>query len=395
MSGEMSRSLKLMLVIQFFQGFRGGIISPILALFIRRQGVSVTQLGLLGTAGMMGWLIFEPLSGVIADRVKKKWMLAFGVMVSTVIYALYPMAGEIWHFGLLAFAMSSVMSFYAISAKSLIAELLPTSGRGRAYGRYLAAISVGGIAGPFVGGYMADALGYSLPFYLSAAVGLISLGGILLLKHDGVVTEVSEKSEEDGGLMSKPVLTIFLVRGLYLFDLVFRQNFLPVYLNESPAIGASETEIGAYMSILRVMSALSQSFLGDVIDRVGCRVVIVSSLGLGGLGYLGLLAVRGVFPLYLLGVFQGVFMAAANMGMMIHLMDVMPAGRTGMVMGLYSEAENVGGMIAAPSLGYVYDSVGSSYSVLYVVGALMLNALLSALLIKKKKATVEVSGEAT
>lgn len=395
MSGEMSRSLKLMLVIQFFQGFRGGIISPILALFIRRQGVSVTQLGLLGTAGMMGWLIFEPLSGVIADRVKKKWMLAFGVMVSTVIYALYPMAGEIWHFGLLAFAMSSVMSFYAISAKSLIAELLPTSGRGRAYGRYLAAISVGGIAGPFVGGYMADALGYSLPFYLSAAVGLISLGGILLLKHDGVVTEVSEKFEEDGGLMSKPVLTIFLVRGLYLFDLVFRQNFLPVYLNESPAIGASETEIGAYMSILRVMSALSQSFLGDVIDRVGCRVVIVSSLGLGGLGYLGLLAVRGVFPLYLLGVFQGVFMAAANMGMMIHLMDVMPAGRTGMVMGLYSEAENVGGMIAAPSLGYVYDSVGSAYSVLYVVGALILNALLSALLIKKKRATVEVSGEIT
>lgn len=395
MSGEMSRSLKLMLVIQFFQGFRGGIISPILALFIRRQGVSVTQLGLLGTAGMMGWLIFEPLSGVIADRVKKKWMLAFGVMVSTVIYALYPMAGEIWHFGLLAFAMSSVMSFYAISAKSLIAELLPTSGRGRAYGRYLAVISVGGIAGPFVGGYMADALGYSLPFYLSAAVGLISLGGILLLKHDGVVTEVSEKFEEDGGLMSKPVLTIFLVRGLYLFDLVFRQNFLPVYLNESPAIGASETEIGAYMSILRVMSALSQSFLGDVIDRVGCRVVIVSSLGLGGLGYLGLLAVRGVFPLYLLGVFQGVFMAAANMGMMIHLMDVMPAGRTGMVMGLYSEAENVGGMIAAPSLGYVYDSVGSAYSVLYVVGALILNALLSALLIKKKRATVEVSGEIT
>ena len=395
MSGEMSRSLKLMLVIQLFQGFRGGIISPILALFIRRQGVSVTQLGLLGTAGMMGWLIFEPLSGVIADRVQKKWMLAFGVMASTVIYALYPMAGEIWHFALLAFAMSSVMSFYAISAKSLIAELLPTSRRGRAYGRYLAAISVGGIAGPFVGGYLADALGYSVPFYLSAVVGLVSLGGILLLKHDGVVKEVSEKSREDGGLMSKPVLTIFLVRGLYLFDLVFRMNFLPVYLNESPAIGASETEIGAYMSILRVMSALSQSFLGDVIDRVGCRVVIVSSLGLGGLGYLGLLAIRGVFPLYVLGVFQGVFMAAANMGMMIHLMDVMPAGRTGMVMGLYSEAENVGGMIAAPSLGYVYDSVGSSYSVLYVVGVLMLNALVSALLIKKKKATVEVSGEIT
>jgi len=388
LSGEMPRSLKMLLVVQLFQGFRGGIISPILSLFIRRQGVSVTQLGLLGTAGMVGWLIFEPLSGVIADRVRKKYMLAFGVVASTVIYALYPLASEIWHFALLAFAMSSVMSFYAISVKSLTAELLPISGRGRAYGRYLAAISIGGIAGPFVGGYLADSLGYSLPFYLSAAVGLVSLGGIALLKHDGVAPEASEASNGDGRIMSRPVLTIFLVRGLYLFDLVFRQNFLPVYLNESPSISASETEIGAYMSILRVMSALSQSFLGEVIDRVGCRFVIVSSLGLGGLGYLGLLALNGVMPLYLLGVFQGVFMAAANMGMMIHLMDVMPAGRTGMVMGLYSEAENVGGMIAAPSLGYIYDSVGSAYSVLYVVGMLMLNAVISALLIKKKKVAV-------
>ena len=38
---------------------------------------------------------------------------------------------------------------------------------------------------------------------------------------------------------------------------------------------------------------------------------------------------------------------------MIHLMAVMPEGRTGVVMGLYSESENVGVMI--------YDSVGPQF----------------------------------
>ena len=39
--------------------------------------------------------------------------------------------------------------------------------------------------------------------------------------------------------------------------------------------------------------------------------------------------------------------------MMLHLMAFMPEGRTGVVMGLYSESENVGVMI--------YDSVGPQF----------------------------------
>jgi len=58
---------------------------------------------------------------------------------------------------------------------------------------------------------------------------------------------------------------------------------------------------------------------------------------------------------------------------MIHLMAFMPEGRTGVVMGLYSESENVGGMI--------YDSVGPQFSVLTVTLVLVANAALSYALI--------------
>jgi len=66
---------------------------------------------------------------------------------------------------------------------------------------------------------------------------------------------------------------------------------------------------------------------------------------------------------------------------MIHLMAFIPEGKTGVVMGLYSESENVGGMIAAPSLGMIYDSVGPQFSVLTVALVLVANATLSYALI--------------
>jgi len=83
-------------------------------------------------------------------------------------------------------------------------------------------------------------------------------------------------------------------------------------------------------------------------------------------------------------VLQGVSMAGADTSMMLQLISVMPAGRTGMLMGLFSEAENVGGLIATPTLGYMYQSMGAGSSLAAVAAAMCLNALLAFLVIKKK-----------
>jgi len=74
--------------------------------------------------------------------------------------------------------------------------------------------------------------------------------------------------------------------------------------------------------------------------------------------------------------------AASNMSMMIHLMAVMPESRTGMVMGLYSESENIGGMIASPSLGYLYDGMGAPIAITTLTGVLILTSVVAGLVIK-------------
>jgi sugar phosphate permease len=55
-----------------------------------------------------------------------------------------------------------------------------------------------------------------------------------------------------------------------------------------------------------------------------------------------------------------------------------------MVMGIYSESENVGGIVASPSLGYVYEGSGAEISVLTVSAVMFLTAFLSVVMVRDR-----------
>lgn len=371
--------LRLLMLIQLTTRLRGSIISPILSLFIRSHGLSLSQIGFLGTAGMLGWLIFEPLSGVIADRINKKYLLIYAIIGSSIIYALYPSATRFPQFAGLGFLLTSIMSAYAISVKSYTAELLPKNRRGKVYGRYTAIITAGSILGPVLGGYLTNKVSEKMPFYIASVLGIFSLIGVLLMRYDSKVKDlnIKEMPEPDQKLWTGQFVSILSVRSLFMFNLVFRIYNLPIFLHENQSFRLSETQIGLFMSIVSVTSALSQSFFGDLTDKIGSKKVIIGSVGFLGLSYLALGLTSGNLPLLFIAVIQGLSIAAADLSMMLQLMDIMPHSKTGIVMGLYSEAENIGGMIASPSLGYIYDIYGASSSVFTVAGVLIFNALLS------------------
>jgi len=167
---------------------------------------------------------------------------------------------------------------------------------------------------------------------------------------------------------------------------MFRSTFLPIYLNESPRFNASETQIGTYMTLVRLAAAGSQAASGSLCDRYGAKWMIVVGVSAMGATYLGLVYGQGLALLYTVGLIQGLLIAASDLGMTLHLMSVMPESRTGMVMGLYSESENVGGVLANPSLGYVYEGGGADASVLTVSAAMFLTAFLSLVMVKDEDA---------
>jgi len=235
---------------------------------------------------------------------------------------------------------------------------------------------------------LSEVFGHAVPFYISASVGIIGLSALIIMRYDDRKSRekpLVEDTPRKNRLWTKPFIIILITRMFFIFNLVFRQHILPVYLNENPRFKASETQIGLYIGIMQLTSAFSQAFVGDLIDRTGSRRIIASSLFLSGFSYMGLLYISGSLPLFFLGALQGAFFSAADMSMMIHLMDIMPKDRTGIVMGIYSESENVGGMMAAPSLGMIYDAVGPAFSVISVSTILIFNACLPIVLMREER----------
>ena len=134
------------------------------------------------------------------------------------------------------------------------------------------------------------------------------------------------------------------------------------------------------MTISLLTSALSQLLLGALTDKVGSKKPIIAGLILGGLNYLGLIYFSGVLPLYILGAFQGLLYAAVDLSMMIYLMAIIPEGSSGKAMGAYGFSEDIGGMLASPSLGIIYDGAGPPLAILSVSIVMFCGAGLSFLL---------------
>ncbi len=372
------RSLFMLMIVQLITNFRGGIISPILSLFVRSQGLSLAQIGLLGTASMLGWFIWEPFMGVIADRWNKRWMLAGSLLLTTILYGVYPMATGLRFFMVLEFLKTSIMSAYSIPVKALAAELLPSEDRGKAYGRYMTVIGLGGMISPLIGGYLSEVFGYDLPFYVAAAVGIIGMIAVFSIEYEEPVSTATGNGFSDiRSVLTRPILRIFSVRGLFFFNVGFVYNFLPVYLNESTIYAASESQIGAFFSIFSFAGAAGRSILGDLCDRLGNKKLIIASLLGWAVSYGVLMYTGGIYLMYFVGILQGVSWAAADTSMMLHLISVMSKDRSGLIMGLYSEAENIGGLIATPTVGYLYQSMGAGASMWFTIIALALNAVYS------------------
>ena len=379
------RSLIMLMLVQLSTSFSMGIIAPILGLFVRSQGLSMAQIGLIGTASMLGWFIWEPIMGVVADRFNKKWMLAVGIVLTTILYWLYPMADGFYFFALLEFAKTSILSAYSIPVKALTAELLPVQDRGKAYGRYTTIISFGGMISPLIGGYISEVAGFSLPFYLAAGIGLLGLLGVFSIKYtEPALGEKSKTSDGLKELLTGPILAIFSVRGLFFFNAGFTGSFAAIFLNEAPQFAATESQIGAYFTLVRLAGAASRTIIGDICDRVGNKPLISGSLAGIGLSYLGLIYTGGIIPMYIIGIIHGLCQAAADTSMMLQLISVMPKERSGLTMGLYSEAENVGGLISTPSVGYLYQNFGANSAVWLVTLMMFLNTGYSHLVIREK-----------
>ncbi|MEV0838130.1 MFS transporter [Actinocatenispora sera] len=149
----------------------GGMVAAFLVLYLGAQGLSAGQIGAVLAARGVGSLVSQPLGGLLADRVGRRFTLLTGLVATSgalvLLGAVHPLPAMIAAAALLG----SVSELYRPASSALVADVVPPATRAKAYGLLFWAVNLGFAVASLLAGFLAEH-GYWLLFAVDAGTGL-------------------------------------------------------------------------------------------------------------------------------------------------------------------------------------------------------------------------------
>ncbi|MBM2832466.1 MAG: transporter, partial [Dehalococcoidia bacterium] len=170
-----NRILVSLCVTTFFIMIGQGIISPVMPLYVKSFGISVTMVGV--AIGMFGFarLTANIPIGYVAQRYGKRVLLVGGPVVSAAAALLMAFASSYPELIAYRFLSGLGSAMYVTGSVIYIADVTGTHNRARYLSLQEGSIVFGGSVGPVVGGLTADLWGLRAPFLFLAGFCLVGI----------------------------------------------------------------------------------------------------------------------------------------------------------------------------------------------------------------------------
>lgn len=170
---QMIHSPLFLMALVIFIDFTGfGLVIPLLPFWAEHLGAGPLQIGLLLTIYALAQLIFTPMLGAVSDRAGRKPVVLISLLIEAGSFALTALAGSLP----VLFAARAIGGLGASnvgSAQAVVTDVTPAASRAQAMGALGAAIGLGFVVGPALGGVLAP-LGPALPFWAAMGVALVN-----------------------------------------------------------------------------------------------------------------------------------------------------------------------------------------------------------------------------
>ena len=368
-----------------------GMVMPIMPFYIEKLGAGGQELGWLVSTYSLMQLICAPLWGMLSDHIGRKPVIAIGVLGYAITLFLFGLATEFWML-FLARTLSGILSSATMpTSMAYIGDNTPESERSSEMGRLGAAMGVGVIAGPLIGGLL-SIQSLSLPFFIGAGMAGFSFLLVLMLLPESRFTSSGhkEKAETTAATIFQTVISptglLLLLIFIMSFGLANFQGIIGLYVVDK--YGCTTRQVGVLWMVIGAVLILGQGGLtGPLTKRLGEPLLIRLGLAGGALGFtLIALAVDFVSVLLAVGYF---ILTLALLGPALNAYISRFAGeKQGVVMGLNSAAASLGRVIGPLLAGYLFDRNLEypfwSGAVTLLLGAVMSIVLLRGDLIKEK-----------
>lgn len=360
---ETKRALPILFLVMFLVMIGFGIIIPVLPFYAEEMGASPTQLGLLMAVYSLMQLIFAPFWGKLSDRIGRKPIMMIGIAGLSLSFFIQAMATELWMLFAARIIGGVLSSANMPTAMAYVADITTPENRGKGMGIVGAAVGLGFVFGPAIGGIF-SASSMSMPFYLAGASSLITLVIIFFFLKESL-----QKTNEESNLNNKqsrwkafsgPAAVLFLLQLFISLSLSGLEATFAYFAAKKAGLGAAE--LGYIFMIMGFAGAMVQGGLvGKLTKKYGEGTVIqggiiISAIGFGLILFVDSFTTAAIF-LSIFGIGNGVIRPSVSS----LLTKTTDAGH-GSATGLLSSFDSLGRIVGPPLGGWLFSlSIGLPY----------------------------------
>lgn len=294
---QAKRNLAIMWFANFFIAGSMTMVMPFLSLYIETFG----DFSEAYVRNWSGWVfaitfltafLFSPFWGRFGDKFGRKPILTimgFGLAISIFLMGVVQSVIQLF---ILRFFMG-IFSGFISTSQALISTQTPKKISGRVLGTLQTGNVTGTLMGPLFGGFLADTVGFSQAFMVTAFIMLIA--GFLVafgvkeqrIEEEGTSEKTYSKREVLQFIFSRPMLIMMIVISMFIQIAHFSvQPILALYVSEINGPANLALMSGIAFSVTGLGNLLMTRRWGMIADRVGYEKILILLLILAGIVYL-------------------------------------------------------------------------------------------------------------
>ncbi len=286
---EYPRQFWLMFVGMLISTVGSSMIWPFLMIFLSENlDVPLTVAASLLTLNSMAGLIASVLAGPVVDRLGRKWIMVYSLLLNGVSYFFLGSAANISIFVILMTLNGIAQPLYQIGGDAMLADMLPPEKRIDGYALLRLSNNVGVAIGPAIGGFLA-ATSYSLAFS-GAAIGmgiyafLLAIFAIETLPKLEASQQKTKNTPKDFGgyltiLRDRPFMSFSIAYTMVIIIASLVWVLLPVYAKQNFQIPESQ------YGWIATTNALMVVFFQVIFTRKTKHYQVIPVMSIGALFY--------------------------------------------------------------------------------------------------------------
>lgn len=356
-----SRSAILMVALVVLVDITGfGLILPLLPFWAERLGANAFEVGLIVTVYALAQFLFTPLLGTLSDRYGRRPVILGSLLIEALGFALTAISGSL-PLLLLARFVGGLGASNIGSAQAVVADVTAPKDRARGMGMIGAAIGLGFVVGPALGGVLSS-LGGSVPFWAAFGVALANALLVLAFLPETRAQRTTRRERLSPfaffsgwqRVRQSPAIARLIVINLF-FTLAFTAMEAIFALFSQRVFGWTATQNGYIFTYVGVIVVIMQGgMVGQLVKRFGEHTVQLAGLALltVGLALLPFGTTLGVLLLALgvLSVGEGAVTPTTNALLSL----ASPAEAQGETLGLAQGMAGLGRMLGPLVAGWLF-----------------------------------------